>query len=76
MTNREFLIYGDRGIHEKVGQDFWDDVKDLMAVQFKQDEFGQGLCRGIKLIGDKLIAHFPSRLDDGNEIGNEIDYEQ
>jgi len=76
VANREFLIYGDRGIHEKVGQDFWDDVKELMAVQFKQDEFGQGLCQGIKLIGDKLVAHFPSHPDDGNEISNEIDYEQ
>ncbi|MHC4207916.1 MAG: TPM domain-containing protein [Planctomycetota bacterium] len=76
VTNHEFLIYGDRGIHEKVGQDFWDDVRNMMAAQFKQNEFGQGLCRGINLIGEKLVAHFPSRLDDRNEISNEIDYEQ
>jgi len=76
VTNREFLIYGDRGIHEKVGQDFWDDVRNIMAAQFKQDEFGQGLCRGINLIGEKLVAHFPCQPEDRNEIGNEIDYEQ
>lgn len=27
VANREFLIYGDEGIHEKVGQDSWDDVR-------------------------------------------------
>jgi len=29
VTNREFLIYGDQGIHEKVGQGFWDDRRDI-----------------------------------------------
>ena len=30
VTNREFLIYGDQGIHQKVGQTFWDDVRNVM----------------------------------------------
>ena len=39
LTNREFLIYGDEGIHEKVGQDFWNDVRDLMLDKFKDDKY-------------------------------------
>ena len=74
-TNREFLIYGGRGIHEKVGQNFWDDTRDLMISKFKVDEFGDGICRGIELIGEKLARYFPCREDDKNEISNEVAHE-
>jgi uncharacterized membrane protein len=76
LTNREFLIYGDQGIHEKVGQGFWDDVRDLMANHFRNDEFSQGLCEGVAMIGEKLARHFPRRPDDKNEISDEVVYEE
>ncbi|MHC4212445.1 MAG: TPM domain-containing protein [Planctomycetota bacterium] len=75
-TNREFLIYGDEGIHQKVGQSFWDDVKDSMLEHFCQDEFGTGLQAGIEHIGDKLKCLFPCQDDDKNEIDNEVLYEE
>ena len=74
-TNREFLIYGDEGIHEKVGQDFWDDVRDAMASQFAEDRFGQGLSEGIRRIGEKLAHYFPRRKDDKDEISDDVAYE-
>ena len=40
-TNREFLIYGDEGIHARVGQGFWDDVCEQMREAFGRDEFGE-----------------------------------
>ena len=75
LTNREFLIYGDQGIHEKVGQSFWDDVRDLMTNRFRNDEFSEGLCEGVAMIGEKLARHFPRRPDDKNEISDEVVYE-
>ncbi|MBC8377622.1 MAG: TPM domain-containing protein [Planctomycetes bacterium] len=75
-TNREFLIYGDEGIHEKVGQSFWDDVKETMLLHFHQNEYGAGLQVGIERIGEKLKYFFPCQTDDKNEIGNEISYEE
>ena len=75
-TNHEFLIYGDEGIHQKVGQSFWNDVKDTMAAHFERDEFGAGLQVGIEHIGEKLHTYFPRQLDDKNEIGDEISYEE
>ena len=53
-TNREFLIYGDEGINSKVGQTFWDDVKDQMQHHFRDNLFGIGLQKGIEQIGEKL----------------------
>jgi uncharacterized membrane protein len=75
-TNHEFLIYGDEGIHQKVGQSFWDDVKDTMTSHFQQNEFGTGLQLGIGRIGEKLGTYFPYQSDDTNEISNEISYEE
>lgn len=74
-TNREFLIYGDEGIHQQVGQSFWDDVKEVMQGHFCRGEFGAGLAVGIERIGEKLHAYFPCQADDINEIDNGIAYE-
>ncbi len=74
VTNREFLIYGGQGIHERVGQEFWDDVRDKMVAAFKQDEFGDGISRGACLIGERLSEHFPYQRDDTDEISDEIVY--
>ena len=74
-TNREFLIYGDEGIHEKVGQHFWDEVRNAMIEKFKENEFGEGLCVGIHLVGQKLAPLFPYREGDVDEISNEVVFE-
>jgi uncharacterized membrane protein len=75
LAGREFLIFGDRGIHERVGQGFWNDVRDLMAERFGSDEFGIGLCEAVRRVGEKLAEHFPHQADDRNEIPDEPAYE-
>lgn len=74
LANREFLIYGDEGIHAKVGQGFWDDVRREMAEAFARGEFGEGLARGVHEVGERLTRHFPCQNDDIDEISNEIVY--
>jgi uncharacterized membrane protein len=74
VTNREFLLYGDEGIHAKVGQDFWNDVRNEMTEAFRRDAFGDGIAQGVRRIGEKLARHFPRRQDDVDEISNEIVY--
>lgn len=71
-TNHEFLIFGDEGIHSKVGDTFWQDVRDTMSEQFRHDAFSDGLCLAIGQIGDKLGEHFPIQQNDVNEIANEV----
>jgi uncharacterized membrane protein len=75
-TNREFLIHGDRGIHEKVGQGFWDGARDAMAERFRAGDFGAGLVEGVRRIGGKLAEHFPRAADDRNEIPDGVGYEK
>jgi uncharacterized membrane protein len=74
VANREFLIYGDEGIHAKVGPDFWNDVRDAMAGAFREDRFGEGIGLGVRRIGQKLTEYFPYPRDDVDEISNAILY--
>jgi uncharacterized membrane protein len=57
--HRKFAIIGDEGIHTKVADSFWEDIKNRMAVFFKKGEITDGICEGIKLIGEKLKENFP-----------------
>ena len=72
VKSKQFAIYGDKGINEKVGHDFWDCTKDVMANQFKNGNFKQGLIDGILRAGEQLKMHFPYLSDDTNELSNEI----
>jgi uncharacterized membrane protein len=73
-TNREFLIYGDEGIHAKVGQSLWDDVQLGMQEAFGRGKLGEGIAFGLRRIGDKLAQYFPHQRNDVDEISNEIVY--
>jgi len=72
VKSKLFAIYGDKGIHEKVGADFWNTTKDVMANHFQNGNFKQGLIDGILKAGEQLKSHFPYQDDDINELSNEI----
>lgn len=72
IANREFSVFGDQGIHAHVQQRFWNEARDEMARHFAADHFGSGFCSGIRLIGVTLAQYFPIRLDDRNELSNEV----
>lgn len=73
--SREFAILGDSGIHEKVGQDFWNALRDTMNENFRQSQFTDGLCTTIRLCGDKLSHYFPADKMDVNELENKVHVE-
>jgi uncharacterized membrane protein len=72
VKDKHFVIYGDKGINEKVASDFWDTTKDVMQAHFKNGNFKQGLVDGILKAGDQLKQHFPYQHDDTDELSNEI----
>jgi uncharacterized membrane protein len=71
-ADKQFVICGDKGINEVVATDFWDSTKEIMAAQFKQGHFKQGLIDGIAQAGEQLKNYFPWQTDDTNELSNEI----
>lgn len=74
VKNRKFAIIGDKGIHEKVGNDFWDSIKMEMIQHFRKDEFSQGLSHGILMAGEQLKKYFPRSKDDINELPDDISF--
>ena len=75
VKDRKFAILGDEGINNTVEDTFWNDVRDMMAREFKQGRFAEGLERGILRCGEKLKTYFPYQTDDVNEIPDDISYE-
>ena len=72
--DHKVAIWGDKGIHEKVGQKFWDEELELILKYFKEEDYETGLSEVILQIGQKLKEFFPYQEDDVNELSNTISY--
>lgn len=72
VDSRKFAVIGDRGIHLKVHDAFWQQVKGVMELRFRESEYAAGLIDGIQMVGKQLATYFPWDVDDVNELPNEI----
>ena len=70
--HRKFAILGDQGIHRLVPENYWEDIKEEMQRYFREGKFCEGICRGIRQVGEKLQAYFPIGKDDRDELPNTI----
>lgn len=70
-----FAIYGDKGIHEKVHQEFWEEVSHDAETKFREGKFTEGLVGMIHRAGDKLKQYFPLASDDKDELSNEVSFQ-
>ncbi len=68
LKDHAFTILGDRGIHDKVGQNFWEETASTMHQYFSQDKFSEGLEAVIAQIGARLKDYFPHESGDINEL--------
>jgi uncharacterized membrane protein len=74
VKHRRFAVLGDKGINAVVPEDYWDDVKNVLLNQFREEKFTDGLIEGITLVGNKLKDHFPYQTDDVNELSDDISF--
>ena len=74
--DRKFAIMGDEGIHRVVPENYWEEVKEKMQKQFREGRIGEGICLGIREIGEKLKTYFPVEKDDRNELPDTISEEK
>jgi uncharacterized membrane protein len=68
VRDKKLAVIGDKGIHERVAQDFWADLIKQVEARFAERRFGDGLAEGIERVGSELARHFPRRADDVNEL--------
>jgi uncharacterized membrane protein len=74
VDERAFAIVGDAGIHAKVGDAFWEALRELMKDAFAKGNPAEGLSQAIEEAGARLAEHFPRQADDKNELTDEISY--
>ena len=67
-------IIGDKGIHEKVCQSFWDKIHAEMVADFAKGDYLQGLKSGILATGIELKKYFPGGEENPNELPDEITF--
>jgi uncharacterized membrane protein len=73
-AKRRFIVWGDKAIHEKVGQSFWTETAAAISGRFRQGDFNGGLLHGVAQVGRQLAAHFPCRPGEHeDELPNTVD---
>lgn len=69
----KFAVLGDQGIHDRVGQSFWDGIRDAMVPELRAGRWVEALELGIAEAGRALAEHFPHQgTRDRDELGNEV----
>jgi uncharacterized membrane protein len=73
VKDKQAAVFGDEGIHQKVGQKYWEDAINKMMVCFKQANLADGIEQAVFTIGEALYQNFPyNRETDKNELPDDI----
>jgi uncharacterized membrane protein len=73
IRDRQLAILGDKGIHEKVGEVFWNQEVNKIISQFQRVGYTDAIVKMILDIGAALKFHFPyDRKTDVNELPDDI----
>ncbi len=71
--HQELALFGDEGIHQKVGTEFWNTAVQEMLAGIDAKEMSYAIEKCIKTIGDTLKEKFPyDAATDKNELPDDI----
>lgn len=73
VKDHQLAIFGDEGIHQKVGNTFWQEKVKHILSEFNAAHFCEGIVHIVEEIGAALHEHFPyNATTDKNELPDEI----
>ncbi len=72
FSEKKFYVLADEGIHLK-GEGIWEVVASAISKDFKEGKYCHGICEAVKTVGEVLQKHYPQRLDDTNELSNDVE---
>ncbi len=70
--DHQLAIFGDKGIHEKVGSAFWNTEVRKILNEFSKHHSADGIVKIVNEIGEALVTHFPYENEDRNELPDDI----
>ncbi len=74
VLSRKIAVVGDKGIHQKLGNEFWQKVVSELIKKFKDNSKALALSECISECGEQLGKFFPRKSDDINELTNTISF--
>lgn len=73
MKDHQLAVFGDEGIHQKVGTEYWNKVVSEMLSRFNSHNYAIGIAECVIQLGDALKTYFPYESEsDRNELPDEI----
>ncbi len=68
--SQKFAVLGGTGLHEKLGQKWWDEIASLLAREFKEARYMEGLLAATAMAGEEFHRHFASAgaADDSPDV--------
>lgn len=72
--SRKVALVGDEGIHQKLGNEYWQQLVQRLIAQFKENHQADALADCIRECGLQLGKYFPLSADDKNELSNSISF--
>jgi len=72
IKDHQLAVFGDEGIHRKVGNEYWNREVMKMLKDFNRDDYAKGIAGCVEDIGRALQQHFPYTDKDKNELSDEI----
>jgi uncharacterized membrane protein len=72
VENRQLAIAGDAGVHARVGDEYWQRIRDAMVERLRRGEAREALLYAVAEVGEVLRRFFPPRPDDRNELSDQV----
>lgn len=73
MKDRQLAVFGDEGIHRKVGSQYWENEVKMLIRNFDKEDYAEGIRQCVIDIGEALHQHFPyDNKTDKNELPDDI----
>ena len=69
---RKFALFGDIGIHQKLGQTYWDELVAHVRSTIHEKDLLSGILDAIHALGEQLAKHFPGSGHNPDELTNEV----
>lgn len=71
--SQKFAVIGDEGIHQRCGDEFWQQLVHAMQQHFRAENFTDAVVHAIDRTGELLLKEFPRHPDDRNELPNRVE---
>ena len=71
--SQKYAVIGDKGVHEKCGQKFWEHITEEMTPLLKGGKYTEAVVLAVKEIGAALAKEFPPVAGDKDELPNRVE---